>query len=118
MGMEDIGPERLDRPLDRPDMCRQPGQLAQRPARPEPPRRCGTVEGQPVQRLHLARRAALARTGHRRDRVPFGPLRLQDGAGAKGIAALERQAMVEDVQDAHDDAPVMPALNAASTTGL
>src|SRR3546814_11528767 len=37
----------------------------------------------------------------RRDRPALGLFGLQDRAGAKGVAALERQAVVEDVEDTH-----------------
>ena len=57
----------------------------------------------------------VARPGQAGDLPAPRQLRLDDGAGAEGIAAVQRQAVVEDVQDPHALASCQSKLNGAST---
>ena len=81
------------------------------------PRQRSAVKGQPVDRLHGRRRFAVARPGDGGDLPPHRLLRLQDRAGAKRIAAVERQAVIEKVKDAHDGGLLAPSLFNGASTG-
>ena len=65
--------------------------------------------------IRVARLLALARAGQAGDLPALLELRLDDGARPEGVAALERQAVVEDVQDPHAGPLCHGKLNAAST---
>ncbi|VVT23619.1 hypothetical protein SPHINGO361_70153 [Sphingomonas sp. EC-HK361] len=54
--------------------------------------------------------------GHRRDGEPARDLRLQDRARPERVAAVQRQSVIEDVEDAHvGSVPATRLFNAAST---
>jgi hypothetical protein len=85
-------------------------------------RSCGlagcAVKDQAIDQLGLAHRwrPFLPLPGNAQHIVPCCLLRLQNSAGAKCIAALERQAVIEDMEYAgHGDPIAMRRLNAAST---
>ncbi len=60
--------------------------------------RRGAIESQPIDRLAVGPRLGMAHAGDARDFPSLGELRLHQRAGAKGVAAVRGQAMVEDVQ--------------------
>src|SRR5204863_283882 len=62
----------------------------------------GAVEGDSVHDLAVGALRRMARPGEAGDLPPPRKLRLDDRPGAKGVAALQRQRMIEDVQDAHE----------------
>ena len=64
------------------------------------------VESDAVDRLRAGRRRGVARAGQADGFPALLDLRLDDGAGPECVAALQRQAMVEDVEDAHRSFPL------------
>jgi hypothetical protein len=99
MGVEDIGPKRVDHPVDRCGKGADFRQFAQRGR--QFARRHGTVEIDAVDRFTCDRRCALSRAGNRRDLPPARHLRGQDRPCAERVPAMQRQAMVEDMEDSH-----------------
>jgi len=56
--------------------------------------------------------------GDRRDFPAARDLRLQDGPRAKGVSAVQRQAVIEDVKNPHARISYTAPLNTASTATL
>jgi len=75
-----------------------------------------TVEGQSFDRLDHFGRPGLAQPRHPAHLEPGRLLRLQDRARAEGVAAVERQRVIEDVQHpGHHITRCHDKLNGAST---
>lgn len=102
MGVKDVGAEGVDGRIDPPGEGSEPADLAQHAA---PSCRLGTVERQAVDRFGCVRRETMAWAGDRGDLPAARLLRLQDRARAEGVAALQGQSVVEDMENPHGPSP-------------
>ena len=103
MRVEDVWLKSIDRRLDPFRERRDTDHLADRPRLHD---RIRTVKDEPVDRLHRSRRDTVARAGHRGDSPAKRLLRLEDRPRAERVAALQRQAMIEDMKNAHRAIPL------------
>ena len=96
MGMENVGLPLLDQLADPRRQRPHLADLAQR--RPALGLTHGAEKGQSIYHLFGRPGQRMAQAGDTGHLPPHGDLRLHDGTRAKRVAALRRQAVVEDVQ--------------------
>ena len=94
MGVEHVGPPLLD---ERADRVGQRGDLA--PFARQAGHAAGAVEGEAFGLLDGGSVGVVPQAGDRLDLEPVGLLRLEDRPRAEGVAAVQRQRVVEDVKN-------------------
>lgn len=102
MGVEDVGAKGVDGRVDPPGERGEAADLAQHATLS---RRLGAIKGQAIDRFDRVRRNAVARAGDGGDLPAARLLRLQDRARAEGVAALQGQSVVEDMENPHGPSP-------------
>jgi len=95
VGVDEVGLKLVDELVDaargEAHLRNEPGALGRQRA----------VKAQAISLFHLDCREALLRRGQVKRLPAQRALLAQDGRGAEGVAAMQREGVVEDVEDAH-----------------